>query len=116
MGACIVGASLCAAALANSYTELFIALTLLGFGYSTAQPGGSKSVSKWFENGQLGFAMGIRQAALPLGSLLMGGMDLGWLTLRRPLPLIARVCTGNSNDSQPGFGSVGTSDYWSIAR
>lgn len=70
LGAIIVGASLCAAALATAYTELLIALILLGLGYSTAQPGGSKSISKWFKGGQLGFAMGIRQAGLPLGGAM----------------------------------------------
>ncbi|MQG92855.1 MFS transporter [Pseudomonas sp. MN1F] len=70
IGTLIVGGSLCVAALVNSYTELLIILVILGFGYSTAQPGGSKSVSNWFEGGQLGFAMGIRQAGLPLGGAM----------------------------------------------
>ncbi|MFJ4431197.1 MFS transporter [Pseudomonas sp. NPDC089395] len=70
IGTLFVGASLCGAALANSYTELLIALIILGFGYSTAQPGGSKSVSNWFKGSQLGFAMGIRQAGLPLGGAM----------------------------------------------
>ncbi|HGY9633661.1 TPA: MFS transporter, partial [Pseudomonas putida] len=52
------------------YTELLMILVLLGFGYSTAQPGGSKSVSNWFQGSQLGFAMGIRQAGLPLGGAM----------------------------------------------
>ena len=70
IGTLIVGVSLCGAALATSYTELLIALIILGFGYSTAQPGGSKSVSNWFKGSQLGFAMGIRQAGLPLGGAM----------------------------------------------
>jgi MFS family permease len=70
MGTVIVGAALCGAALANSYIELLILLTVLGLGYSTAQPGGSKSVSNWFSGSQLGFAMGIRQAGLPLGGAM----------------------------------------------
>lgn len=70
VGTVIVGVSLCCAALANSYTELLMILVLLGFGYSTAQPGGSKSVSNWFQGSQLGFAMGIRQAGLPLGGAM----------------------------------------------
>lgn len=70
IGTLIVGASLCAAALADAYAQLLIALILLGFGYSTGQPGGSKSVSNWFKGNQLGFAMGIRQAGLPLGGAM----------------------------------------------
>lgn len=70
MGTVIVGVALCGAALVNSYLELLILLTILGLGYSTAQPGGSKSVSNWFAGNQLGFAMGIRQAGLPLGGAM----------------------------------------------
>ncbi|VVP65014.1 putative MFS-type transporter [Pseudomonas fluorescens] len=69
-GTVIVGVALCAAAVANSYIELLICLAVLGLGYSTAQPGGSKSVSNWFAGDKLGFAMGIRQAGLPLGGAL----------------------------------------------
>ncbi|HEF4763042.1 TPA: MFS transporter [Pseudomonas putida] len=69
-GTVIVGVALCAAALANSYIELLVFLAILGLGYSTAQPGGSKSVSNWFAGDKLGFAMGIRQAGLPLGGAL----------------------------------------------
>ncbi|MGN8344215.1 MFS transporter [Pseudomonas sp. SMV71] len=70
IGTIIVGAALCATALANSYIEMVILFTILGLGYSTAQPGGSKSVSNWFTSKQLGFAMGIRQAGLPLGGAM----------------------------------------------
>lgn len=70
IGTIIVGAALCGAALANSYIELLVLLAILGLGYSAAQPGGSKSVANWFAGNQLGFAMGIRQAGLPLGGAM----------------------------------------------
>ena len=85
IGTLLVGASLCGAALANSYTELLMALIILGFGYSTAQPGGSKSVSNWFKGSQLGFAMGIRQAGLPLGGA-MATLLLPFIAIQYSVP------------------------------
>ncbi len=70
MGTLIVAGALCASMLADSYLMLLMFLIVVGAGYSTAQPGGSKSVSSWFPKSQLGFAMGIRQAGLPLGGAL----------------------------------------------
>ena len=67
IGTLLVAVSLWMASLATTYGNLLIWLTLTGLGYSTAQPGGSKSVSGWFSKSQRGFAMGIRQAGLPLG-------------------------------------------------
>lgn len=67
VGTLMVAMSLWMASLATSYGNLLVWLTLTGLGYSTAQPGGSKSVSGWFSKPQRGFAMGIRQAGLPLG-------------------------------------------------
>ncbi|KAB0489329.1 MFS transporter [Pseudomonas vancouverensis] len=70
VGGLIVGVALCLAAIVNSYIGMLMIFTLLGLGYSTAQPGGSKSIASWFAGRQLGFAMGIRQAGLPLGGAL----------------------------------------------
>lgn len=50
-------------------------------GYSTVQPGGSKSVASWFDVSQRGLAMGIRQAGLPLGGLVAAAV----------MPLLATV-------------------------
>lgn len=69
-GTLIVGVALSAAVLAESYWAMLLFLAIVGAGYSTAQPGGSKSVAAWFNKSQRGFAMGIRQAGLPLGGAL----------------------------------------------
>lgn len=84
VGTLLVAVSLWMASLATSYGNLLVWLTLTGLGYSTAQPGGSKSVSGWFSKPQRGFAMGIRQAGLPLGgsiaaaSLPLIATNYGW--------------------------------------
>jgi len=83
-GGYVVSAGLGLGCLASGYPTLLIALLIVGAGYSTAQPGGSKSVAGWFSPAQRGLAMGIRQAGLPLGGALAAAVlpalaqDLGW--------------------------------------
>lgn len=67
IGTIIISCGLVAATLTRSFAMLLAALFIIGIGYSTIQPGGSRSVSKWFHSNQLGMAMGVRQAGLPLG-------------------------------------------------
>lgn len=74
IGTLIVAFALMAATTASSYASLLLFLVVVGAGYSTAQPGGSKSVSRWFASSQRGFAMGIRQAGLPLGGALAAAL------------------------------------------
>jgi len=69
-GAGTMALSLVAAAWGSSYPVLLAGLFFVGIGYSTVQPGGSRSVSSWFRDTQRGTAMGIRQAGLPLGGAL----------------------------------------------
>nr|WP_206439060.1 MFS transporter [Streptomyces scabichelini] len=70
LGACAVAASLSVGSIAPGYVSLLVVLLVVGAGYSTVQPGGSKSVASWFDTSQRGLAMGIRQAGLPLGAAL----------------------------------------------
>lgn len=78
VGTALVAAALLAGSQASGYGALLVALLVVGAGYSTAQPGGSKSVATWFPPTQRGFAMGIRQAGLPLGGALAAAV-LPWL-------------------------------------
>ncbi|MFC8131244.1 MFS transporter [Streptomyces sp. NPDC057302] len=70
VGAGAVAVGLLAGSAAPGYASLLLVLLFVGAGYSTVQPGGSKSVASWFDASQRGFAMGIRQAGLPLGAAL----------------------------------------------
>ncbi|MFE6056527.1 MFS transporter [Kitasatospora sp. NPDC056446] len=74
-GACVVAAGLALGAMAPGYGTLLLALLVVGAGYSSAQPGGSKSVAGWFDASQRGLAMGIRQAGLPLGGALAAAVQ-----------------------------------------
>lgn len=52
---------------ASTYGALAMTMLAMGLGYTPIQPGGSKAVYQWFPAKERGLAMGIRQAALPLG-------------------------------------------------
>ncbi|WP_040151408.1 MFS transporter [Photorhabdus hainanensis] len=81
IGVFLVGMTLCFTLFFDNYYVILILLFILGIGYSSAQPGGAKSVSNWFPKSQLGFAMGIRQAGLPLGGAL-ASLILPFLAIR----------------------------------
>ncbi len=70
VGAVIGGGALLLAATSGSFAMLLFWLFVVGLGYSTTQPGGSKSISAWFRDDRLGLAMGIRQAGLPFGGAI----------------------------------------------
>jgi predicted MFS family arabinose efflux permease len=84
IGAGVVALALGAGSLAPGYPALLVALLVVGAGYSSVQPGGSKSVASWFDASQRGLAMGIRQAGLPLGAALASAVlplvagEFGW--------------------------------------
>ncbi|MEV7013657.1 MFS transporter [Streptosporangium sp. NPDC051022] len=84
IGALVVAVALAAGSAAPGYVSLLVVLLIVGAGYSTIQPGGSKSVASWFDTRQRGLAMGIRQAGLPLGGVLAAfalpslATDFGW--------------------------------------
>ncbi|WP_306209616.1 MFS transporter [Actinoplanes sp. RD1] len=83
-GAGLVGGALVTGMLAPGYAALLVVLLVAGAGYSTVQPGGSKSVAAWFDSSRRGVAMGVRQAGLPLGAALASaslpavGAAFGW--------------------------------------
>jgi predicted MFS family arabinose efflux permease len=70
IGAAICGGAVLLAATSSNYPTLLLWLIVVGLGYSSTQPGGSKSVSAWFRGDRLGLAMGVRQAGLPLGGAI----------------------------------------------
>ncbi|MFF9645340.1 MFS transporter [Kitasatospora aureofaciens] len=86
IGAAVVAAGLLLGSLAQGYAPLLLVLLVVGAGYSTAQPGGSKSVAAWFHPAQRGLAMGVRQAGLPLGGAVAAAVlstvatRYGWRT------------------------------------
>jgi sugar phosphate permease len=64
------GAGLLVAAFAPSFTVLVVALTLGGAAGASVNAASGRAVMSWFRREERGFALGIRQTALPVGGLL----------------------------------------------
>jgi sugar phosphate permease len=64
------GLGLLVAALAPSFAVLVIALTLGGASGASVNAASGRAVMSWFGRNERGFALGIRQTALPIGGLL----------------------------------------------
>lgn len=69
-----LGGSILFIHLVEGFTGLLFVLVIVGVFYSTAQPGGSKVVLKWFPKENRGLAMGIRQAGIPIGGAVAGAI------------------------------------------
>lgn len=64
-----VGA-LVGAALAETFTLLLVALFFAGFFGGSATGASGRAIMGWFERGERGFVLGIRQTAIPIGGAL----------------------------------------------
>jgi sugar phosphate permease len=64
------GTGLLVAAYAPSFEVLVLALALAGASGASVNAASGRAVMSWFERDQRGFALGIRQTALPLGGLI----------------------------------------------
>ena len=67
IGMLVLGLSMALFSVSAGFGVLAVAMLLMGVGYSPIQPGGSKAIYSWFPAQERGLAMGVRQAALPLG-------------------------------------------------
>ncbi len=71
---------------ASNYVILVLFLVVMGAFYASAQPGGTRVILKWFKPKERGFAMGVRQAGLSLGTasaacvLPLLAVTSGWRT------------------------------------
>lgn len=79
----LMAAGLLGAAALVSYPWLIACMTVYGAGYAVSTPAGGRAILTWFDRDR-GFAMGIRQAGVPLGG------TVGALAL----PVLARVPGG----------------------
>jgi sugar phosphate permease len=85
------GAGLLVAAFAPSFAVLVVALALGGAAGASVNAASGRAVMSWFGQEERGFALGIRQTALPIGGLLAalllppieaaGGLRAGLVTL-----------------------------------
>ena len=68
LGGC--GAALIAAAHAGSFAQLFLLLALAGAAGASVNSASGRAVMQWFPASERGFALGVRQTAIPLGGLV----------------------------------------------
>lgn len=86
MGMVLLSLSMVCLGSASSYGALALTMLVMGLGYTPIQPAGSKAVYHWFPARERGLAMGIRQAALPLGGACAAAVfphmvaRSGWVT------------------------------------
>ena len=78
------GVSFAIGQFANGYVALLSCLVVLGAFYASVQPGGTRAILKWFAPSERGFAMGIRQSGLPVGTAIAAfllpllAVSFGW--------------------------------------
>lgn len=72
VGLTLAAATLAAAAYATAVTALGIALTLVGAACAAGNAASGRVVMGWFPPRRRGFAMGVRQTALPISGALAG--------------------------------------------
>ncbi|MGI9387434.1 MAG: MFS transporter, partial [Methyloligellaceae bacterium] len=72
--------------LSPGFTQAFLAMFLMGLGYSLVNPATARAVVDWFPRRRRGTAMGIKQLGVPLGGVLAAGAGvlvviLDWQTI-----------------------------------
>ena len=89
------------------YDHLLLLLVMIGIWYGAVQPGGTKAIVSWFSPNLRGLAMGIRQAALPLGGAAAAAV----------LPTVALAVGWRAAVWAQGLaGIVGGLSFWIVYR
>ena len=89
LGTC--GVLLVVAARADSFWELYALLFLSGAAGASVNAATGRAVMGWFEVSERGLALGIRQAAVPVGGLL-GALILPFLTVSQAYASLGAFC------------------------
>jgi sugar phosphate permease len=111
------GAALVVAGLAPGYELLVAMLVLAGAAGASVNAASGRAVMSWFEPSERGFALGIRQTALPLGGAAAalalppiaaaGGTDAGLLALAGACFATALAGAAGLREAPPDEGDVG---------
>jgi MFS family permease len=114
---------LVAAAFATSYAELVIVLGLVGAAGGAVNSASGRAVMHWFGPSERGFALGVRQTAIPLGGLIgaltlpsiadSGGSEAAFLFLAAVTTLGALVGALVLRGSQAAEDGI---EAWSVGR
>jgi sugar phosphate permease len=89
LGLC--GAALIAAGYAERFGSLILLLGLAGAAGASVNAASGRAVMQWFPAAERGFALGVRQTAIPLGGLI-SALVLPSLGLRAAFMFLAALC------------------------
>jgi sugar phosphate permease len=91
LGLSACGAALVAAAHADSFTQLVVVLAVAGAAGASVNSASGRAVMQWFPASERGFALGVRQTAIPLGGLV-AAIALPILGVRSGFVFLAALC------------------------
>ena len=89
LGLC--GVALIGAGYAHSFESLIVLLGLAGAAGASVNAASGRAVMQWFPASERGFALGVRQTAIPLGGLI-SALVLPSLGLRSAFVFLAALC------------------------
>lgn len=93
LGLC--GAALVAAGLAESFGALIALIAVAGAAGASVNAASGRAVMQWFPAAERGFALGVRQTAIPLGGLI-SALVLPTLGLRSAFVFLAALCVAGA--------------------
>jgi MFS family permease len=85
------GAALVGAGYAGSFGSLILLIALAGAAGASVNAASGRAVMQWFPAAERGFALGVRQTAIPLGGLI-SALVLPALSLRSSFVVLAGLC------------------------
>jgi MFS family permease len=85
------GAALVGAGYAGSFVSLILLIALAGAAGASVNAASGRAVMQWFPAAERGFALGVRQTAIPLGGLI-SALVLPTLSLRASFVFLAGLC------------------------
>jgi sugar phosphate permease len=96
----VVGLGVCAAALvgagyAGGFGSLLMLIGLAGAAGASVNAASGRAVMQWFPASERGFALGVRQTAIPVGGLI-SALVLPALALRSAFVFLAVLCTAGA--------------------
>ena len=93
LGGC--GAALVGAGYADSFRSLVVLLALAGAAGASVNAASGRAVMQWFPASERGFALGVRQTAIPVGGLV-AALVLPALDLRAAFVFLALLCVAGA--------------------
>ncbi|HJQ75373.1 MAG TPA: MFS transporter [Gaiellaceae bacterium] len=89
------GAALVGAGYAGGFGSLILLIGLAGAAGASVNAASGRAVMQWFPAAERGFALGVRQTAIPLGGLI-SALALPTLSLRSSFVVLAGLCVAGA--------------------